>query len=172
MEGLNNAGTLKRQFLVVLNDNGMSIAKPQGAMAGYFDRIRVSHRYTGFKKKSHRILERFPFVGRKLESLYHRSTEALKAILKSEHLFEHFGLTCVGPVDGHNLDHLIPMLSEIKLLDRPVLLHAKTIKGKGFDFSSPATRPRSTAPSRSSSTAAGSRSSPAGVRLPAPTPTR
>ena len=135
LEGLNNAGTLKRQFLVVLNDNGMSIAKPQGAMAGYFDRIRVSHRYAGFKRKSHRILDRFPFVGRKLESLYHRSTEALKAMLKSEHLFEHFGLTCVGPVDGHDLDVLIPMLQEIKLMQRPVLLHAKTIKGKGFDFS-------------------------------------
>ncbi|MCG8402818.1 MAG: 1-deoxy-D-xylulose-5-phosphate synthase, partial [Firmicutes bacterium] len=134
LEGLNNAGTLKRQLLVVLNDNGMSIAKPQGAMAGYFDRIRVSHRYAGFKRKSHRILDRFPFVGRKLESLYHRSTEALKAMLKSEHLFEHFGLTCVGPVDGHDLDVLIPMLQEIKLMQRPVLLHAKTIKGKGFDF--------------------------------------
>jgi len=134
LEGLNNAGTLKRQFLVVLNDNGMSIAKPQGAMASYFDRIRVSHRYTGFKKKSHRILERIPY-GRKLESLYHRSSEALKAILASEHLFEHFGLTCVGPVDGHDMDSLIPLLQEIKLLDRPVLLHAKTIKGKGFDFS-------------------------------------
>lgn len=134
LEGLNNAGTLKRQFLVVLNDNGMSIAKPQGAMAGYFDRIRVSHRYAGFKRKSHRILERIP-AGRKLESLYHRSTEALKAMLKSEHLFEHFGLTCVGPVDGHDLDTLIPLLQEIKLMQRPVLLHAKTIKGKGFDFS-------------------------------------
>ncbi len=135
LEGLNNAGTLNRQFLVVLNDNGMSIAKPQGAMAGYFDRIRVSHRYAGFKKKSHKILERVPY-GRKLESLYHRSTEALKAILKSEHLFEHFGLTCVGPVDGHDIDNLIPLLREIKLMDRPMLLHVKTIKGKGFDFSS------------------------------------
>ncbi|MGB0768735.1 MAG: 1-deoxy-D-xylulose-5-phosphate synthase, partial [Phycisphaeraceae bacterium] len=134
LEGLNNAGTLNRQFLVVLNDNGMSIAKPQGAMAGYFDRIRVSHRYTGFKKKSRSILQRVP-AGGKLQSLYHRTTEALKAILKSEHLFEHFGLTCVGPVDGHDLDHLVPLLQEIKLMDRPVLLHAKTIKGKGFDFS-------------------------------------
>ncbi|MEO0475257.1 MAG: 1-deoxy-D-xylulose-5-phosphate synthase, partial [Planctomycetota bacterium] len=134
LEGLNNAGTLNRQFLVVLNDNGMSIAKPQGAMAGYFDRIRVSPRYARFKRKSRSILQG-SFAGRKLQSLYHRSTEALKAMLKSEHLFEHFGLTCVGPVDGHDLDHLIPMLQEIKLMQRPVLLHAKTIKGKGFDFS-------------------------------------
>lgn len=135
LEGLNNAGTLNRQFLVVLNDNGMSIAKPQGAMAAYFDRIRVSHTYTGFKDKGKRILERMP-GGSKLASLYHRSTDALKAMLDAEHLFEHFGLICVGPVDGHDLESLIAMLTEIKDIERPVLLHAKTIKGKGFDFSS------------------------------------
>ncbi|MFI4859583.1 MAG: 1-deoxy-D-xylulose-5-phosphate synthase [Phycisphaerales bacterium JB063] len=134
LEGLNNAGTLKRQFLVVLNDNGMSIAKPQGAMAGYFDRIRVSHKYTGFKERSKKILDRMP-GGHALGEFYHRSTDAFKAMLASEHLFEHFGLVCVGPVDGHDLDKLVPMLEEIKDIDRPVLLHAKTIKGKGFDFS-------------------------------------
>lgn len=135
LEGLNNAGTLNRQFLVVLNDNGMSIAKPQGAMAAYFDRVRVSHTYTGFKDKSKQILDRMP-GGSKLASLYHRSTDALKAMLDAEHLFEHFGLICVGPVDGHDLESLIAMLTEIKDIERPVLLHAKTIKGKGFDFSS------------------------------------
>ncbi len=134
LEGLNNAGTLKRQFLVVLNDNGMSIAKPQGAMAGYFDRVRVSHTYTGFKERSRKILDRMP-GGHALGEFYHRSTDAFKAMLASEHLFEHFGLVCVGPVDGHDLDKLIPMLQEIKDIDRPVLLHAKTVKGKGFDFS-------------------------------------
>ncbi|MEM1354250.1 MAG: 1-deoxy-D-xylulose-5-phosphate synthase [Planctomycetota bacterium] len=135
LEGLNNAGTLNRQFLVVLNDNGMSIAKPQGAMAAYFDRVRVSHTYTGFKDKGKRILERVP-GGSKLASLYHRSTDALKAMLDAEHLFEHFGLICVGPIDGHDLETLIPMLTEIRDIERPVLLHAKTVKGKGFDFSS------------------------------------
>lgn len=134
LEGLNNAGTLKRQFLVVLNDNGMSIAKPQGAMAGYFDRVRVSHKYTGFKERGKKFLDRVP-GGSALGEFYHRSTDAFKAMLASEHLFEHFGLVCVGPVDGHDLDKLIPMLQEIKDVDRPVLLHAKTIKGKGFDFS-------------------------------------
>ncbi|XAM01715.1 1-deoxy-D-xylulose-5-phosphate synthase [Phycisphaeraceae bacterium D3-23] len=134
LEGLNNAGTLKRQFLVVLNDNGMSIAKPQGAMAGYFDRVRVSHKYTGFKERGKKLLDRVP-GGSALGEFYHRSTDAFKAMIASEHLFEHFGLVCVGPVDGHDLDKLIPMLQEIKDIDRPVLLHAKTIKGKGFDFS-------------------------------------
>jgi 1-deoxy-D-xylulose-5-phosphate synthase len=60
MEGLNNAGTLKRQFLVILNDNGMSISKPQGAVSHYFDRLRVSHTYTEFKKSAKELLKHVP----------------------------------------------------------------------------------------------------------------
>ena len=134
LEGINNAGTLKRQFLVVLNDNGMSIGHPQGAMAAYFDRVRISHAYADLKKRSKDVLDRIP-GGSYLEELYHRGSEALKAMIASEHLFEHFGLICVGPIDGHDLPGLIDMLEEVKHIDRPVLLHAKTIKGKGFEFS-------------------------------------
>jgi 1-deoxy-D-xylulose-5-phosphate synthase len=134
MEGLNNAGTLKRQFLVVLNDNGMSIAKPQGAMAGYFDRIRVSHTYTDFKKVSHRLLERLP-GGSALEELYHRLGEVAKDVIFDGHMFEQFGLLCVGPIDGHCIRTLVNMFEQVKEIDRPILLHVKTIKGKGFDFS-------------------------------------
>ena len=71
MEGLNNAGTLNRQFLVVLNDNGMSIGQPQGALAGYFDKIRVSPRFQDFKHRAHEVLERLP-AGEKIEDLYKR----------------------------------------------------------------------------------------------------
>jgi 1-deoxy-D-xylulose-5-phosphate synthase len=134
MEGLNNAGTLKRQFLVVLNDNGMSIAKPQGAMAQYFDRIRVNAKYGDFKKRAHEVLKRIP-GGTQLEELYHAAGEMTKAAIHTGHMFEQFGLVCIGPIDGHDLPTLIDILNEIKDLDRPVLLHAKTIKGKGFDFS-------------------------------------
>ncbi|MCX5662183.1 MAG: 1-deoxy-D-xylulose-5-phosphate synthase [Planctomycetota bacterium] len=133
MEGLNNAGTLHRQFLVVLNDNGMSIAKPQGAMAQYFDRMRVNSAYGHFKKRAHEVLARTPF-GHALEDMYHRAGEMMKAMITSGHMFEQFGLLCVGPIDGHDLPSLIDMLNEIKDFDRPVLLHCKTIKGKGFDF--------------------------------------
>ncbi|MEX2387760.1 MAG: 1-deoxy-D-xylulose-5-phosphate synthase [Phycisphaeraceae bacterium] len=134
MEGLNNAGTLKRQFLVVLNDNGMSINQPQGAVAGYFDRFRASQTYKEFKTTAHRVLRHLP-GGETLEEIYHRMGEMTKAALAREHMFEHFGLLCVGPVDGHDLPSLIDMFEEIKDLDRPMLLHVKTIKGKGFDFS-------------------------------------
>lgn len=133
MEGLNNAGTLKRQFLVVLNDNGMSIAKPQGALSHSFEKIRIHHSYGGFKKKAHEILERIP-GGEALEGIYHRASEALKAAIFDGHFFSQFGLLCVGPFDGHDLPDLIRVLTEVKDLDRPLLLHCKTIKGKGYDF--------------------------------------
>ena len=135
MEGLNNAGTLARQFLVVLNDNGMSIGVPQGAIAAQFDKIRLSHRYTDLKDRAWELLKRVP-AGHKLGEIYHRLGEMTKAALDHTHLFDHFGLLCVGPIDGHNLQSLIEMFEEVKDLDRPVLVHVKTIKGKGFDFSS------------------------------------
>lgn len=134
LEGLNNAGTLKRQFLVVLNDNGMSIAPPQGALANYFDRVRVSPTYGDIKRRAHNVLERLP-GGHAIEEAYHRMGEMAKAMIAHEHGFEHFGLVCVGPADGHDLPTLIDMLNEVKAIDRPVLLHVKTVKGKGFEFS-------------------------------------
>ncbi|MCC7145566.1 MAG: 1-deoxy-D-xylulose-5-phosphate synthase [Phycisphaeraceae bacterium] len=134
LEGLNNAGTLKRQFLAVLNDNGMSIAKPQGAVAQYFDRVRVSPTFEDIKKRAHEVIKRIP-GGSFLEDLYHRSGEMLRAAIATDHMFEHFGLVCVGPIDGHDIPTLIDMLNEVKDIDRPILLHVKTIKGKGFDFS-------------------------------------
>ena len=133
MEGLNNAGTLERQFLVVLNDNGMSIAKPQGAMAQYFDRMRVSPMYGQIKKRAHGVLKRVP-GGDRIEDLYHRAGEMLKAAITTGHMFEQFGLLCVGPIDGHDIGTLIQILTEIRDFDRPILLHCKTVKGKGFEY--------------------------------------
>ena len=132
MEGLNNAGTLRRQMLVVLNDNGMSISKPQGALAGYFDRVRVSHTYTDFKKGAKKILGRIPGGG-VLQEAYHRAGEMTKAMIAEHSWFEHFGLVTVGPIDGHDIPTLIEFLSEARDLDRPMVLHVKTVKGKGLD---------------------------------------
>ena len=133
MEGLNNAGTLERQFLVLLNDNGMSIAKPQGAVAQYLDRIRVSPTLGDIKKRAKEVLNRVP-GGSILEDIYHRGGDILKAAIATDHMFEHFGLACVGPIDGHDIPTLVDMLNEVKDIDRPVLLHCKTIKGKGFEL--------------------------------------
>ncbi len=135
LEGINNAGTLKRQMLVVLNDNGMSIGNPQGAVAAYFDRVRLDPMYEHFKRRVHDVLKRVP-GGDMLEEAYHRFGEMTKAAIAHEHVFERFGLLCVGPIDGHDLPTLVEMLNDVKDLDHPVLLHCKTVKGKGFDFSS------------------------------------
>ncbi|MCC6323009.1 MAG: 1-deoxy-D-xylulose-5-phosphate synthase [Phycisphaerales bacterium] len=141
MEGLNGAGTLKRQFLVVLNDNGMSISKPQGALAQYFDRVRVSHLYSDLKKRGKDLLKDLP-GGSLIREAYHVASEAAKAVRHDGVAagsagggwFEHFGLVTVGPIDGHDLPTLIEFLTEARDFDRPMVLHVKTIKGKGFDF--------------------------------------
>ena len=133
MEGLNNAGTLKRQFLVILNDNGMSIAKPQGAVSAYFDRLRLSHTYGEFKKRAKEMARHMP-GGESLKGLYHRMGESSKAFIAENHWFEHFGLVTVGPIDGHDLPTLIDFLNEAKHFDHPMVLHVKTIKGKGYEF--------------------------------------
>jgi len=133
MEGLNGAGVLKRQFLVILNDNGMSISKPQGAMAQYFDRFRLSHTYSDFKKSAKEFLQHVP-GGETLRHAYHRSSEAFKHMINEGAWFEHFGLATVGPVDGHDLTQLIEFLTEARDFDRPMVLHVKTIKGKGYSF--------------------------------------
>ena len=131
LEGLNGAGTLKRQFLVVLNDNGMSISKPQGAVAGYFDRVRVSHTYADLKKGAKELLRHLPGGGMIREAT-HRAGEITKALIAEDTLFEKFGLVTVGPIDGHHLPTLIEFLTEARDMDRPVVLHVKTIKGKGL----------------------------------------
>jgi 1-deoxy-D-xylulose-5-phosphate synthase len=136
MEGLNGAGVLNRQFLVVLNDNGMSISKPQGAVSQYFDRVRLSHLYGDFKKQAREVLKHVP-GGSVLKDAYHRLGEATKAFVSESEgggWFEHFGLLTVGPIDGHNLPQLIEFLAEARDFDRPMVLHVKTVKGKGFEF--------------------------------------
>jgi 1-deoxy-D-xylulose-5-phosphate synthase len=137
MEGLNNAGTLKRQFLVVLNDNGMSISKPQGAIAYHFDKLRISHFYNEMKKSGKEALSHMP-GGSIVRDAYHAAGEAMKAMIgdaaQSAAWFEHFGLKTVGPIDGHDLPTLIEFLREARDFDRPMVLHVKTIKGKGYEF--------------------------------------
>jgi 1-deoxy-D-xylulose-5-phosphate synthase len=148
MEGLNAAGTLKRQCLVVLNDNGMSIARPQGALAHSLDEIRVDLRYRTARRKAKRLAQRFP-AGRLLEDLYVRATGAVRDLVAENSWFTHFGLISLGPVHGHDIPSLVHVLREVAQLDRPVLLHVHTVKGKGYDFAEgDATRFHSPAPFR------------------------
>ncbi|MFG0329502.1 MAG: 1-deoxy-D-xylulose-5-phosphate synthase [Phycisphaerales bacterium] len=132
MEGLNNAGTLKRQMLIVLNDNGMSIAKPQGAVAAYLDRVRTSRTYQKAKRAAKDAISSVP-GGSMIGEMYHRLGEMAKASLAEDAWLEKFGLVTIGPVDGHDLRSLIQLLIEVRDFDRPLVLHAHTIKGKGYE---------------------------------------
>lgn len=133
-EGLNNAGTLKRQMLVVLNDNGMSISDPQGALAHYLERVRVSTTYDEFKKLSRKIVHELPTsIGSRIEHLWRHFKEGVKSTFWPGQIFEALGVKYIGPVDGHDIPELINMLGEIKHVQAPVLLHVKTVKGQGYE---------------------------------------
>ena len=133
-EGLNGAGTLKRQMLIILNDNAMSISTPQGAFAQYLDRIRVSETYEEAKKLGKRIVDELPStVGHAIEGAWHVIRDGIKHVVIPGQVFESFGIKYLGPIDGHDLPGLINTLAEIKHHQSPVLLHVRTTKGKGYD---------------------------------------
>ena len=133
-EGLNGAGTLNRQLLIILNDNGMSISAPQGGFSQYLERIRVSTTYDEFKKVSEKIVHRLPTnVGHAVEQAWNAICDGVKGVMWPGQIFETLGLQYMGPIDGHDLPGLINFLSEIKHVDRPVLLHVKTKKGQGYE---------------------------------------
>ncbi len=134
-EGLNGAGTLKRQMLIILNDNGMSISQPQGAFSQYLERVRVSTTYDEFKKLSKNVVEHLPTsVGSTIEGLWRHFKEGVKSTFWPGQIFEALGVKYMGPIDGHDLPGLIDMLGEIKHVDAPMVLHVKTIKGQGYEI--------------------------------------
>jgi len=134
-EGLNNAGTLKRQMLIILNDNGMSISQPQGALAQYLERVRVSTTYSEFKKISRKIVDGLPTgVGHLIEHFWDTLREGVKGVIWPGQVFETLGIKYLGPVDGHDLPGLIHILGEIKHVNCPVVLHVKTVKGHGYEL--------------------------------------
>ncbi len=133
-EGLNGAGTLNRQCLLILNDNGMSISQPQGAFSQYLERIRVSTTYEEFKRVSEKIVHRLPTnVGHAVEQAWNAVCDGVKGVMWPGQIFECMGLKYMGPFDGHDLPGLINFLSEIRHVDKPILLHVKTKKGKGYE---------------------------------------
>ncbi|HEY8746330.1 MAG TPA: 1-deoxy-D-xylulose-5-phosphate synthase [Tepidisphaeraceae bacterium] len=133
-EGLNGAGTLKRQMLMVLNDNGMSISQPQGAFAQYIERVRVSVTYEEAKRFAKRIVDELPApVSHTIEGAWQMFREGVKHAIWPGQMFEALGIKYFGPIDGHDLPGLINTLAEIKHVKAPLLLHVKTIKGHGHE---------------------------------------
>jgi 1-deoxy-D-xylulose-5-phosphate synthase len=130
-EAMNNAGAMKSRLIVVLNDNDMSIAPPVGAMSAYLSRLISSRSFLSLRDFAAKMAKRFP---RTLERTARRAEEYARGILTGGTLFEELGFYYVGPIDGHNLDHLLPVLRNLRDSDgmEPVLLHVVTQKGKGY----------------------------------------
>ncbi|MFQ5494891.1 MAG: 1-deoxy-D-xylulose-5-phosphate synthase, partial [Phycisphaerae bacterium] len=133
-EGLNQAGTLKRQFLVVLNDNEWGISPAQGAVAEYLTRFRASNFYEDVKAHTKRLLPRLPLLGKPVFEMIAHLKEGIKATMSPGQIFEAMGLQYVGPVDGHDIKHLGEILEVLEHAQHPVLLHVHTVKGKGCDW--------------------------------------
>jgi len=130
-EAMNNAGAMHSRLVVILNDNDMSIAPPVGAMSAYLSRLMSSRSFLNLRDLAVRMAKKFP---RGIERTARRAEEYARGILTGGTLFEELGFYYVGPIDGHNLDHLLPVLRNVREADErgPILLHVITQKGKGY----------------------------------------
>ncbi len=132
-EGLNNAGDLNKDLIVILNDNGMSIAPNVGALSSFFSRQFTRPTMVFLKKQVENLLGSLPAIGDDLLTWAKKSEESLKAFFTPGMLFESLKFTYLGPVKGHRLDHLIETLQNVKNLKGPILVHVLTTKGKGYE---------------------------------------
>ncbi|OUW79930.1 MAG: 1-deoxy-D-xylulose-5-phosphate synthase [bacterium TMED217] len=131
-EAINNAGHLGRQITVILNDNEMSISPNVGALSKYFTRLISNPTYNALKKEAWEITKKLPLARNTIQSFLSRLDKSIKNIIVPGMLFEEMGFRYFGPIDGHDLDELLKTLDTIKDIERPVLLHVVTKKGKGM----------------------------------------
>jgi len=132
-EALNNLGLVKRQLLIVLNDNSMAIDLTVGAMAKYFSKVRLSHTYDDLRRTTRNILEHMPVIGKSVEEAIERIKKGIRMALPASQMFESLNIPYFGPVDGHDIGSLIQLFEALADVNHPVILHAYTKKGKGFE---------------------------------------
>ena len=133
-EGLNNAGRMHRNLIVILNDNTMSISKNVGSMARYLSYIRTKPGYIKTKNHLESSLQKLPVVGPVIATLLRRLKRRVKRLFYNTTIFEDMGFAYYGPFDGHNIKELAVTLETAKLINKPVLLHVRTYKGKGYQY--------------------------------------
>lgn len=131
-EALNNAGRLKSNMIIVLNDNKMSISENVGGMAAYLGRIRTSEKYTGLKLNIEEKLNTIPYIGKKAVKKIKTSKDSLKNLFVPGMFFENMGITYIGPIDGHNIPLMLSAFKAAAQSKNPVLVHVITKKGKGY----------------------------------------
>lgn len=132
-EALNNAAELKKNFIIILNDNEMSITRNVGGMSSYLDHIRMAAPYTELKMGVTNALKKIPKVGDGMVDALHKTKSSIKQLVIPGMLFENMGLTYLGPVDGHDMRQLGKVLQEAKRKQGPILIHVLTEKGRGYE---------------------------------------
>lgn len=133
-EALNNAAQLKRNFIIVLNDNNMSISENVGGFSAYLSQLRTADVYTELKSGVKNTLNKIPVLGEKIVHHVDKTKNSLKQLMVPGMLFENMGITYLGPIDGHNVSQMVKVFGEAKKLDHAVLVHVVTQKGKGYSY--------------------------------------
>ncbi|HYA88127.1 MAG TPA: 1-deoxy-D-xylulose-5-phosphate synthase [Nitrospirota bacterium] len=133
-EGMNQAGHLKKNLVVILNDNEMSIAPNVGALSSYLSRTLTGHFYTKLRKDAKYFLQGIPKVGESMFNLAKKAEDSIKGLMVPGMLFEDLGFQYIGPIDGHNINHMLETFKNIKEYTWPVLVHVITKKGKGCEY--------------------------------------
>ena len=133
-EALNNLARLKSSCVIILNDNEMSIDKNVGGMSGYLNKIRVGQAYNEVKSGVEKGLLNIPGVGAGLAKVVKRGKDSIKGLLVPGMFFEDLGITYIGPIDGHNVSQMVDTFAAAVRLKKPVVVHVKTIKGKGYRY--------------------------------------
>ena len=131
-EGLNNASHLDRNFIIILNDNNMSISENVGGMSTYLSNLRAAEAYNDLKNGVVKTLNKIPVLGDKLVTQIKKTKSSIKQLMVPGMLFEDMGITYLGPVDGHNINRMVKIIKEAKKINHPVLIHVLTKKGKGY----------------------------------------
>ena len=132
-EALNNAAELETNFIIVLNDNNMSISPNVGGMSNYLSVIRTAEAYTGMKMSLNKAVKKIPRVGTAMVDAVRRTKSSIKQLFIPGMLFENMGLTYLGPVDGHNMRQMMRLFNEAKRVKGPVVVHVLTEKGRGYE---------------------------------------
>ncbi len=133
-EGLNWAGDRKKNLIIILNDNEMSISPNVGALSSYLNRVMTGQTVTKLKSEIKHFLKTIPSIGDQMVRFSQQVEESLKSLIVPGVLFEELGFNYVGPLEGHRLDHLIKNLENVRAMEGPVLVHVLTRKGKGYSF--------------------------------------
>ncbi|ADN02774.1 1-deoxy-D-xylulose-5-phosphate synthase [Spirochaeta thermophila] len=134
LEALNHAGHLKKDLIIVLNDNDMSISPNVGALSYYFSRLSSTSSYQHFREWVDGIIAGIPHYGGRLMDMVERLKAGVKSLVYEQNLFSVLGFEYVGPVDGHRIDRLVQVFQDVREMQRPVVVHVKTRKGKGYPY--------------------------------------